>query len=85
MDGMELTIILNGKIQESNFDAFKDHYLAEIKKADKKLVTDDDFADAVERVARAKSLSAIQSEMALKFCKICKGAIIPPELEIIPE
>lgn len=38
-----------------------------------------------QKLAHSKNRSAFAVDIASKFCKTCKGAIIPTELIILPE
>lgn len=64
----ELSVIVNGDLSvESNIDAYKKHVLSELKKADKDLKTDKDFAEADQLVknldAGAKALRERKTEI----------------------
>ena len=38
-----------------------------------------------QQLASGKNKSAFATDLASKFCNTCKGAIVPPELIVLPE
>jgi len=61
-ENTQLMIRLSGSIVESNFQAFKDQFIIEIKAANKELKTDEDFAEAAERVKAFKGAEKMLQE-----------------------
>lgn len=61
-ENTSLMIKLSGSIVESNFPAFKDQFIVEIKAANKALKTDEDFAEAAERVKAFKAAERMLQE-----------------------
>lgn len=51
----DLVIKLTGEIQDSNFEEWKSGLIAQIKSANKELITDDDFVDAESTVKKFKA------------------------------